>query len=97
MTDMLTPTTINPSGGPRWSECPLEPRVRSLEGKMAVAERDISSLEVDVEDLPDCITGLKESVASLKAYTKVTWVLLSGLILTIIGTAVSIWYGGGLP
>ena len=97
MTDMLSAPTADPSNSPRWAECPLEPRVRNLEGKMAVAVRDIESLEGDVEDLPDCITKLRESVASLKAYAKVTWALLLGLILSILGTAVSIWYGGGLP
>lgn len=72
--------------GPRWSDCPLEPRVRQLESDMAVAQNDIGGLKKDVEPLPD----LASAVSGLKVHVRVSWVLLSAVVVAVIGSAIAI-------
>lgn len=83
----------------RLQDCPLELRVRTLESSMVGIQRDIKALTKDVDEIPKALESLRATVsilqttvASLNAHVKISWVLLSSLILAIVGAAVALWF-----
>lgn len=65
-------------------------RVLNMEGRMLVVENCVKKLE----QLPELITSLRETVAGMKAQTKITWALMSATFLALIGLAFAIIQAG---
>jgi uncharacterized coiled-coil protein SlyX len=79
------------------NESGIDKRMRGLEVRMAVSEQCISDISDKLDGIPEAVTKLRELTSALSVQNKVTWALLSTLIISLIGVAIRIMAIAGMP